>query len=347
MKTSAVNAAPTPLASASTAMTDRVAAQPTSDLAPQPASDLGLKGAGIAGAASLKSALEQSIPWKSLQLPDLVASPTSFWAVASRQMLLGIDIKPDSQVAFVGQGAGVTSAFLVRERPEIRLMVATDRDPEANNAAALNAIKILTSQKDQERLVQSIHPRDLLDGYYNHPLIKKLDEAKKDPDVIVASLPQFPNFTPYSDRTKSFAGLIMGRSDDEYVDRAALTNFGLALNYRFLEEASRCLKPDGRIALVIGTRAPDDLINEMFTRNGFVITNRQETIVPVQSGNYLKTCAIMEFKTGSEGRHMTFYRDSPEGPKISASDAIDARTDGHRIFEGVAVIEARVRQLKS
>ncbi len=116
--------------------------------------------------------------------------------------------------------------------------------------------------------------------------------------------------------------------------------FGLPLIARTLEQAQLCLKPGGKVTLVLGGRPGPVAIESMFRRRGFEPALLWSRRIRQADDTDLASLVALERQHGIE---FNFFMSRDSGLPISASTAVNLLARGEFIYHDLLVYQASTR----
>jgi aspartate/methionine/tyrosine aminotransferase/predicted nicotinamide N-methyase len=287
--------------------------------------------------------LEQPIR---LFLTPAVFSPEMWGQTFAEGLLKYPEQFHGTRVVELGTGSGWISLVLLA-KTQVKEVIGLDINPVAVMTARLNAW--LNGTRPDGTLVLSQAGQPIVECFRaaESDLLQVIIDSKDSFDHIIGCIPQV---------------LHPGRAEDEDIEQRMserdlydLSNycfeqgiledrFGLPLIARALEQSQLCLKPGGKVTLILGGRPGPHAIDSMFLRRGF----QPETIWSrrIAQADDTDLASLVELEK-AHGIQFHFFLGKHSRQSVSADTAVKLLKKNRQVYHDLLVYEAFTRFEKS
>jgi len=287
--------------------------------------------------------LEQPIR---LFLTPAVFSPEMWGQTFAEGLLKYPEQFHGTRVVELGTGSGWISLVLLT-KTQVKEVIGLDINPVAVTTAKLNAWLNGTRPDGTLVLSQAGHPIVECFRALESDLLQEIIDSKDMFDHIIGCIPQV---------------LHPGRADDDNVEQRMserdlydLSNYcfeqgiledryGLPLIARALEQSQLCLKPSGKVTLILGGRPGPQAIDSMFLRRGFqpkTIWSRR-----IAQADDTDLASLVELEK-AHGIQFHFFLGKHSRQSVSADTAVKLLKKNRQVYHDLLVYEAYTRFEKS
>lgn len=257
-----------------------------------------------------------------IEVPSYVFIPDE-WSRAFLRGLAKVHVK-DKFCLEVGVGTGINVIYLLAKSPES--IAFCDKDERCTRLACRN-IQRNVPDDQRAKAVPYAGSLDLLAWAERAGTV-----GSRNFDVIYGCLPQV--VLPEGIQINQRDALAHYYERDRYKSDFGI--YGLALNACLLQQAHSCLGKDGRIVLNLGGRPGQDILEELFRKNGFEPQLLHKEVIEQHAGTSIESLATLEV---AAGRSFEFFEDEAANQQISATRAEERRRLGLPIFHRIYVYQ--------
>lgn len=276
-----------------------------------------------------------------LFLHTAVFAPEYWGRTFAEGLLKDPELFDGKKVVELGTGSGWISLVLLK-RTRVKEILGLDINPVAVLMAHLNIWLNGTDENGEYKLSQAgIAIPEAFDVDFSDLLSEPLGQEEQF-DHIIGCIPQVLHPDPEASQTSN------NRSEKDLYDLSNYCfqqgiledRFGLPLIASALEQAQLCLKPGGRVTLILGGRPGPAAIDAMFRRRGFEPNLIWSRRIQQADDTDLASLVVLERLHGIQ---FHFFMSEHSDSSVSASTAVRILEQGKPIYHDLLVYQAQTR----
>ncbi|HEY9785502.1 MAG TPA: 50S ribosomal protein L11 methyltransferase, partial [Candidatus Obscuribacterales bacterium] len=277
-----------------------------------------------------------------LLLHKAVFSPEEWAKTFAEGLLKTPELFQGKSLVELGTGSGWISLLLLA-KTSAHDILGLDINPYAVYIARLNAW--LNGTDEEGAAVKSVAGVPIFKAFKVRESDLLSEPLKRNAkfDHIIGCIPQVlhPDQSKLPSRPDDFSERELYDLSNYCFQQGILEDrFGLPLIARALEEAQLCLRPHGKVTLVLGGRPGPQAIDAMFRRRGWeptLIWSRR-----IQQADDTDLCSLVEIERRHQIRfHFFLSRDSEQS--LSAETAVRVLSEGKPVYHDLLVYQATTR----
>lgn len=287
--------------------------------------------------------LEQPIR---LFLTPAVFSPEMWGQTFAEGLLKYPEQFHGTRVVELGTGSGWISLVLLA-KTQVKEVIGLDINPVAVMTARLNAWLNGTRPDGSMILSQAGMPIVGCFRAMESDLLQVIIDSKDSFDHIIGCIPQVlhPGKEEEDDLEQRLSERDLYDLSNYCFEQGILEDrFGLPLIARALEQSQLCLKPNGKVTLILGGRPGPHAIESMFVRRGFqpeIVWSRR-----IAQADDTDLASLVELEK-AHGIQFHFFLGKHSRQSLSADTAVKLLKKNRQIYHDLLVYEANTRFEKS